>query len=259
MALSLPRGQAPHHDVPGAAFDGWEGIREPQIGKTDRPCGATHRSRKGGGGVAGSRHRGAGSPEPWATPPGGPNKHTGQPLAEPGGLAQGDGLMVLPRADRPRTSTPRHIWMQSPRGWVQVHSEDARQLRCAVARLWGCDEGDFWMSCEGRVQGDDMELPPDGGHVQVGLEVGMRGLGGMHPEFATPIEIKEAMREEQERRGTARDGTPSESKAMKKDKGKGKKTISFREYKQSGLHAQWSLVAPKRHFMRLRMEIQHVG
>ena len=108
------------------------------------------------------------------------------------------------------------------------------------------------MSCEGRVHGDDMELPPDGGHVQVR----MRGVGGMHPGFATSNEIKEAMREEEERKGTAWDGTPSESKAMKKDKGKGKKVISFREYTQSGLHAQWSLVAPQRDFMRLRMEIQ---
>ena len=69
----------------------------------------------------------------------------------------------------------------------------------------------------------------------------MRGVGGMHPGFATPNEIEEAMREEEERKGTARDGTPSESKAKR---GKGKKMISFREYTQSGLHAQWSLVAP---------------
>ena len=160
--------------------------------------------------------------------------------------------MVLPRADRPRTSTPRHVWMQSPRGWVQMHSEDPRQLRFAIARLWGCAEGDFWMTCEGRVLGVDMELPPDGGHVQVR----MRGVGGMHPGFATPNEIEEAMREEEERKGTARDGAPSESKAKKRDKGKGKKMISFREYTQSGLHAQWSLVAPQRDFMRLRKEIQ---
>ena len=111
------------------------------------------------------KHRGAGSLEPWATPPGAPNKHNGQPVAEPGGLAQGEGVKVLPRADRPRTSTPRHIWMQSPRGWVQVHSEDPRQLRFAIAGLWGCEEDDFWMTCEGRVLGVDMELPPDGGHV----------------------------------------------------------------------------------------------
>ena len=140
-------------------------------------------------------------------------------------------MKVLPRADRPRTSTPRHIWMQSPRGWVRVHSEDPRQLRFAIAGLWGCEEDNFWMTCEGRVLGVDMELPPDGGHVQVR----MRGVGGMHPGFATPNEIEEAMREEEERKGTAREGTPSESKAKRSDKGKGKKMISFREYPQSGL------------------------
>ena len=78
----------------------------------------------------------------------------------------------------------------------------------------------------------------------------------MHPGFATPNEIMEAMREEEERKGAARDGTPSGSKAKRSDKGKGKKMISFREYTQSGLHTQWSLVAPQRDFMRLRMEIQ---
>ena len=251
MAFGLPRGQVPRHGRPGEAFVGGEGIREPEIEKVDRPGGANHRS-KGGGGLRG---RDTGAPDLqslWATTPGAPNKHTGQPLAEPGGLAQGDGVMVLPRADRPRASTPRHVWMQGPRGWVQVHSEGPHQLRCTVARLWGCDEDDFWMSCEGRILGDDMKLPPDGGHVQVR----MRGVGDMHPGFATPKEIEEALREEQERKGTARDGTPSESKAMKKDKGKGKKMISFREYTQSGLHAQWSLLAPQKEFMRLRMEIQ---
>ena len=250
-AYSLPRGQVPRLGMPGAAFVGWEGVRKPEVGKADRPCGANHRSR-GGEGIAGSKHRGAGSPEPWATPLGALNKHTGQPLAEPRGLAQGDWVMVVPQADRPRASTPRHIWMQGPQGWVQVHSEGPHQLRCAVARLWGCDKGDFWMSCERHVLEVDMEVPPDGGHVQVC----MPGVGGMHPRFATPNEIEEAMREEEERKGTARDGTPSGSEATKKDKGKGKKMISFREYTQPGLHAQWSLVAPQRDFMRLRMEIQ---
>ena len=184
------------------------------------------------------RHRGAVSLEPWATPPGAPNNHNGQPVAEPGGLAPGEGVKVLPRVDRPRTSTPRHIWMQSLQGWVQVHSEVARQLRFAIARLWGCEEGDFWMTCEGRVLGVDMELPPDGGHVQVR----MRRVGGMHPGFATPNEIEEAMREEEERKGTARDGTPSESKAKKRDKGKGKKmsgniswNIRNRDYTPNGV------------------------
>ena len=56
----------------------------------------------------------------------------------------------------------------------------------------------------------------------------MHGVGGMQPGFPTPNEIEEAMREEEERKGTARDGTPSHCKAKRRDKGKGKKTISFR-------------------------------
>ena len=252
MAFDLSRGQVPRQGGPGGASVGGEGARESEVEKAGGPSGAHRRSERGAG-IAGSRLRGAGSLEPWATPPpGAPNKHTGQPLAEPGGLAQGDGVMVLPRADRPRAPTPSHIWMQGPRGWVQVHYEGPHQLRCTVARLWGCGEDDFWMSCEGRVLADDMKLPPDGGHVQVR----MRGVGGMHPGFATPNEIEEALREEEERKGTARDGSPSGSKAVKKDKGIGKKMVSFREYTQSELHAQWSLVAPQKDFMRLRMEIQ---
>ena len=108
------------------------------------------------------------------------------------------------------------------------------------------------MTHEGRVLADELGLPPDGGHVQVR----MRGVGGMHLVFATPNEIEEAMREEEERKGMARDGTPSASKAKKSEKGKGKKMISFREYTQSGLYAQWTLVAPQKDFIRLRMEIQ---
>ena len=135
---------------------------------------------------------------------------------------------------------------------MQGPCEGARQLRCAVVRLWGCGDDDFWMLCEGRALADDRKVPQSGSHVQVRL----RGVGGMHPGFATPNEIEEALREEEERKGTSREGTPSGAKAVKKDKGKGKKMISFREYSQSGLHAQWSLVAPQKDFMRLRMEIQ---
>ena len=213
LAFGLPSGQVPHHGMPGGAIVGWAGVQEQAIGeeeaahsapskcgRNDQPCGANDQS-KGAEGFVGLKHRGAGTLEPWATPPGAPNKHNGQLVAEPGGLAQGEGVKVLPRADRPRTSTPRHIWMQSPRGWVQVHSEDPRQLRFAIAGLWGCEEADFWMTCEERVLGVNMELPPDGGHVQVR----MRGVGGMHPGFATPNEIEEAMREEEERKGTARE------------------------------------------------------
>ena len=207
---------------------------------------------RGGRGLPG---RGIWTPDPLnlgRPPPGAQNKHNGQSFAEPGGLAHGDGVMVLPRADRPRAPAPPHVWLQGPRGWVQVPCEGARQLRCAVVRLWGCGDDDFWMLCEGRALADDMKVPQSGSHVQVRL----RGVGGMHPGFATPNEIEEALREEEERKGTAREGTPSGAKAAKKDKGKGKKMISFREYTQSGLHAQWSLVAPQKDFMRLRMEIQ---
>ena len=108
------------------------------------------------------------------------------------------------------------------------------------------------MTYEGGVLTGALGLPPDSGHVQVR----MRGVGGMHPGFATPNEIEEALQEEEERKGTARDGTPSASKAKKSEKGKGKKMISFREYTQSGLHSQWSLVAPQKDFIRLRMEVQ---
>ena len=251
MPFDLPHGQVPRQGRPGGAFVGGEGPRESELEEAGGPGGASRRSERGAG-IAWPRLRGAGSLEPWANPLGAPNKHNGQPLAEPGGLAQGDGVMVLRRADRPRAPTPSHVWLQGPRGWVQAHYEGARQLRCTGASLWGCGADNFWMSCEGHVLADDMKVPPDGGHVQVR----MRGVGGMHPGFATPNEIEEALREEEERKGTSRDGAPSGSKAVKKDKGKGKKIISFREYTQSGLHAQWSLVAPQKDFMRLRMEIQ---
>ena len=67
--------------------------------------------------------------------------------------------MVLPRADLPRAPAPPNVWLQGPRGWVQVPCEAARQLRCAVVRLWGCGDDYFWMLCEGRVLGDDMKVP----------------------------------------------------------------------------------------------------
>ena len=108
------------------------------------------------------------------------------------------------------------------------------------------------MTYEGCVLADELGLPPDGGHVQVRMRV----VGGMHPGPATPHEIEEAVREEEERKGTAREGTPSASKAKKSEKGKGETMISFREHPQTGLHAQWSLVAPQQDFMRLRMEIK---
>ena len=77
--------------------------------------------------------------------------------------------MVLPRADRPRAPAPPHVWLQGPRGWVQVPCGGARQLRCAVVRLWGCGDDDFWMLCEGRALADDMKVPQSGSHVQVRL------------------------------------------------------------------------------------------
>ena len=107
------------------------------------------------------------------------------------------------------------------------------------------------MMYEGRVLVDEFGLPPDARHVQVR----MRRRGGMHPGFATPNEIEEALREEEERKGTARGGLPSASKAKKSEKGKGKKMIFSRYYMQSGLQAQWSLVAPQKDFIKLKMEI----
>ena len=52
---------------------------------------------------------------------------------------------------------------------MQVPCEGARQLRCAVVRLWGCGDDDFWMLCEGRALADDMKVPQSGSHVQVRL------------------------------------------------------------------------------------------
>ena len=49
------------------------------------------------------------------------------------------------------------------------------------------------MLCEGRALADDMKVPQSGSHVQVRL----RGVGGMHPGFATPNEIEEAFRSSQ--------------------------------------------------------------
>ena len=191
-AFQLPRGLVPRQGEPGGARVG----RKPAIGsKAGQSIELSEALRRGkrGTGIAGTRHLDAGSLEPWATPPGVQNKHNGQSLAEPGGLAQGDGVMVLPRADRPRAPAPPHVWLHGPRDWVQVPCEGARQLRCAVVRLWGCDDDDFWMLCEGRALADDMKVPQSGSHVQVRL----RGVGGMHPGFATPNEIEEALRSSQ--------------------------------------------------------------
>ena len=100
-AFSLPSGQVPRRGTPGGAIVGW-GVVQAQAnegteaarsapskdGHDDQPYGASDRI-KGGEVFAGLRHWGAGSLQPWATPPGAPNKHNGQPVAEPGGLAQG--------------------------------------------------------------------------------------------------------------------------------------------------------------------------
>ena len=197
-AFQLPRGLVPRQGEPGGARVGGKPAGGSKAGQSIELSEALRRGKRGTG-IAGTRHLDAGSLEPWATPPGAQNKHNGQSLAEPGGLAQGDGVMVLPRADRPRAPAPPHVWLQGPRGWVQVPCEGARQLRCAVVRLWGCGDDDFWMLCEGRALADDMKVPQSGSHVQVRL----RGVGGMHPGFATPNEIEEALREEAERKGTA--------------------------------------------------------
>ena len=74
------------------------------------------------------------------TSPGAPNNHNGQPVAEPGGQAQGEGVKVRPWADRPRAPTPGRVWTRGSRGWMEVPSEDPRQLRFAIAQLWSCTE-----------------------------------------------------------------------------------------------------------------------
>ena len=157
-AFQLPRGLVPRQGEPGGARVGGKPASGSKAGQSIALSEALRRGKRGTG-IAGTRHLNAGSLEPWATPPSVQNKHNGQSLAEPGGLAQGDGVMVLPRADLPRAPAPPHVWLQGPRGWVQVPCEAARQLRCAVVRLWGCGDDDFWMLCEGRALGDDMKVP----------------------------------------------------------------------------------------------------
>ena len=144
----------------------------------------------------------------------------------------------------PMTTRPAGLGAGSLRGRTQ-----AALYNCQAVGLW---RGRFFDVVRGARLRGRYEGAPDGGHVQVR----MPGVGVMHPSFATPNETEEALREEEEQKGTARDGAPSGAKAVKNDKGKGKKMISFREYTQSGLHAEWSLVAPQKDFMRLGMEIQ---
>ena len=104
-AFQLPRGLVPRQSKPGGAHVGGKPASRSEAGQSVVRSEASRRGKRGAG-IAGSRPLGPASLEPWATPPGAPNKHNGQSLAEPGGLAQGDGVMVLPRADWPRAPPP---------------------------------------------------------------------------------------------------------------------------------------------------------
>ena len=113
-----------------------------------RAIGWAEANRRGGrgAGIAGSRPRGAGSLEPWAGPHGSPNKHNGQSLAEPRVLAQGDGVMVLLQADRPRAPAPPPTFGYKARGvgcrfTAKAHASCAVQLSgCGVVAttIFGC-------------------------------------------------------------------------------------------------------------------------
>ena len=90
------------------------------------------------------------------------------------------------------------------------------------------------------------------------FSVRMRGPGGMHPSFASREEIAAAAHDEMESLGTARSRfrDPPWTSSSGKGKEAARVPMSFWEYAGSGLHAQWSLAAPPRDFMRLRMAIQ---
>jgi|EP00670_Eutreptiella_braarudii_P026216 hypothetical protein len=93
-AFRLPRGLVPRQGEPGGARVGGKPAGGSKAGQSIELSEALRRGKRGAG-IAGTRHLDAGSLEPWATPPGAQNKHNGQSLAEPGGLAQGDGVMVM--------------------------------------------------------------------------------------------------------------------------------------------------------------------
>ena len=140
MAFYLPRGQVPRQGKPGGASVGGEGARESEIEKAGGPGRASRRSERGAG-IAGSRLQGAGSLEPWATPPGAPNKHNGQPLGEPGGLARGDSSTTGGTATRPnpqprlvtRPAGPGH--KNTPKWGIKPPLKPPRVVLCPL--LWG--------------------------------------------------------------------------------------------------------------------------
>ena len=118
-AFQLPLGLVPRQGEPGGARAGGKPASGSEAGQSIVLSEALPRG-KWGTKIAGARHLDAGSLEPWATPPGVQHKYNGQSLAERGGLAQGDGVMVLPQVNGPRAPAPPHVWLQGPRGWVQV-------------------------------------------------------------------------------------------------------------------------------------------
>ena len=134
-AFQLPRGLVPRQGEPGGARVGGKPAGGSKAGQSIELSEALRRGKRGTG-IAGTRHLDAGSLETWATPPGAQNKHNGQSLAEPGGLAQGDGVMVLPRADQPRAPPPPPTFGYKARG-VGCRFPAKEHASCAV-QLSGC-------------------------------------------------------------------------------------------------------------------------
>ena len=262
-AFSLPLGQVPRHDMPGGAIVGWAVVSEQKIGERRRPevphqkvvavirPAESMTGAKRGGELRvetpGRRiSRALGDP-PWCP------KQTQRSACgrTRGASSMGRGEGSTPGRSATHLDSPPHLDAEPAGLGTGALRGSALAALCDFEAM-GQWRGRFLDDVRGARSWGRHGATPDGGHVQVS----MRGVGGVHPGFATPNEIEEARREEEKRKVTARDGTLSESKAKRREKGKGMKIISFRQYTQSGIHAQWSLVAPQRNFMRLRMEIQ---
>ena len=137
-AFQLPRGLVPRQGEPGGARVGGKPASGSKTGQSIALSEALRRAKRGTG-IAGTRHLDAGSLEPWVTPPGVQNKHNGQSLAEPGGLAQGDGVMVSATSgSATRPGPPPHL-VTRPAGLGAGslrRSTPAALCSCQAVGLW---------------------------------------------------------------------------------------------------------------------------